>query len=82
MLLEDALKLLQEADTVFNQTSLGAAPKWALPINVTRHTASLFTTTMFRPIPDGGFGDVFKINLLLCWLCLITSWISIDIQAA
>ena len=63
MLLEDALELLKEADTVFlTKRALGAAPKWALPINVytDKALASLFTTTMFRPIPDGGFGDVFK----------------------
>ncbi len=63
LLLEDALAALEHADQVFvTRRALGADPHWALPFTTFTDKAltALFTTTMFRPIPQTGFGPVFR----------------------
>ena len=63
MLLEDALAALEAADSLFlTRRALGADPRWAMPFDTITDKAltALFTETMFRPIPEAGFGPVFR----------------------
>jgi len=63
MLVEDALKYLDEEDKLYETYRvIGADPAYALPVRtVTTHALSaLFTDNMFRPVPEDLDKSIFK----------------------
>jgi len=63
MLVEDALKYLNEADKLYETYRVvGADPSYALPVRtITTHAlAALFTDNMFRPVPEDLDKSIFK----------------------